>query len=98
MTNQVDTETGLSPGEAARRLAADGPNALPGKLRLHSIFQTSRTPNSMLWIVTAGALGLLVLYAPFLTEMFHFAPLPIAQTMLACAAGRASVTGLRASS
>ncbi|MEO8839856.1 MAG: cation-translocating P-type ATPase C-terminal domain-containing protein, partial [Herbaspirillum sp.] len=61
--------------------------------RRHSIIQTLRTPNSMLWIVTTSAVGLLALalYLPFLTEVFHFAVLPIAQTTLAFGIGMASV-------
>jgi Ca2+-transporting ATPase len=54
-----------------------------------------RTPNRVLWIVAAAALALLalVLYQPWLAQMFRFAPLGSSHLLLALAIGVASITG-----
>jgi Ca2+-transporting ATPase len=60
-----------------------------------SAFDAMRTPNPVLWIVFAAALGLLLLalYQPWLAALFRFAPLDAAQLLLALAIGMASVGG-----
>lgn len=56
VTNEVP-EQGLSSEEAARRLAADGPNALPSggaRTWLHIVLETVREPMFGLLLVAAG--------------------------------------------
>ncbi len=57
------------------------------------ILATLRVPNPTLWWVVGGALsGLgLVLYVPFLRELFGFAPLPLDDLLLCLIVGMSSV-------
>jgi Ca2+-transporting ATPase len=60
-----------------------------------SALDAMRTPNPVLWIVAAAALGLLLLalYQPWLAAVFRFAPLDAAHLSLALGIGFASVAG-----
>ncbi|HLI28437.1 MAG TPA: cation-translocating P-type ATPase [Chloroflexota bacterium] len=57
------------------------------------ILATLRVPNPTLWWIVGGALvGLgLVLYVPFLCELFSFAPLPLDDLLLCLGVGLSSV-------
>lgn len=61
--------------------------------RTRTIVESIRAPNKVLWVVTAAALGLLMLalYLPYLAEIFRFAPLPLPQLGLALGIGLVSV-------
>jgi Ca2+-transporting ATPase len=61
--------------------------------RTQSLLASLTAPNSILWIVTGVALGLLALalYLPFLAGIFRFAPLPPAELAAAFGLGLASV-------
>ncbi len=61
--------------------------------RTSSIVESLRAPNPVLWTVTAATLGLLALalYLPFLSKVFRFAPLTMAELAIACSIGIASV-------
>jgi Ca2+-transporting ATPase len=59
--NGSSSDNGLSASEAAQRLSADGPNALPGGQRrtlLKIIWETTREPMFLL-LLAAGALHLI---------------------------------------
>jgi Ca2+-transporting ATPase len=60
-----------------------------------SALEALRTPNPVLWSVSAAALGLLLLaiYQPWLAGLFRFAALSSAQLLLALVIGTASVVG-----
>jgi Ca2+-transporting ATPase len=59
----------------------------------HSILKTIRIPNKALWWVTGGAIIflMLVLYVPFLRELFKFAPLNNWETVLIAFSGLGSI-------
>jgi Ca2+-transporting ATPase len=63
--------------------------------RTRTVIDTLRLPNPVLWLVTGGAIGLLMLafYWPFLTHLFRFAPLSATELALAAGAGLVSVLG-----
>ncbi len=58
-----------------------------------TILETLRTPNPALWWVIGGALIFLglVLYVPFLRDLFQFAPLDFLEIAMALMAGIASI-------
>ncbi len=58
-----------------------------------TILETLRTPNPALWWVIGGALIFLglVLYVPFLRDLFQFAPLDFLEIAIALMAGIASI-------
>jgi len=59
----------------------------------HNVFKAARQPNAALWWVIAAALAflLLVLNAPTLHEVFHFAPITALQFFYCVLAGVLSV-------
>jgi len=61
--------------------------------RTRTMLESLRTPNPAIWIVSAVALGLLLLalYLPFLQTVFRFAALPATELLIAISAGLASV-------
>jgi Ca2+-transporting ATPase len=58
-----------------------------------SLLKTLRTYNSAVWWVVGGALLFLglVIYTPGLQDVFHFAPLPAIDLVIALVAGVASI-------
>ena len=61
--------------------------------RTRTMLESLRTPNPVIWIVSAVAFGLLLLalYLPFLQTVFRFAALPAMELLIAISAGMASV-------
>lgn len=61
--------------------------------RTRTMLESLRTPNPAIWVVSAVALGLLLLalYLPFLQTVFRFAALPATELLIAISAGLASV-------
>jgi Ca2+-transporting ATPase len=59
----------------------------------HTVFSTFRNPNTALWAVLGGASAFmaLVLYVPFLSNLFQFAPLSGLDILICVGAGVASV-------
>lgn len=57
------------------------------------ILRTVRSPNPALWWVSSGALGFLalVLYTPFLRDLFHFARLHLVDLAICLASGIVSI-------
>jgi Ca2+-transporting ATPase len=66
---------------------------LTNRSRSRTIWSTLRTPNTALWWVLSGALFFLgiVLYIPFLREMFHFSTLHFTDLAICFAAGAVSI-------
>ncbi|MBI4848518.1 MAG: cation-translocating P-type ATPase [Nitrospirae bacterium] len=66
---------------------------LTNRSRSRTIWSTLRTPNTALWWVLSGALFFLgmVLYVPFLREMFHFSTLHYTDLIVSAAAGAVSI-------
>lgn len=66
---------------------------LTNRSQTRTILSTLRTPNVMLWWIIGGAVALLtlVLYIPFLRELFHFATLHLNDVLICLAAGFASI-------
>jgi len=66
---------------------------LTNRSRSRTIWSTLRTPNTALWWVLSGALFFLgiVLYIPFLREMFHFSTLHFTDLAISFAAGAVSI-------
>lgn len=66
---------------------------LTNRSQTRTILSTLRTPNSMLWWVVGGAAALLalVLYVPFLRDLFGFALLHLNDVLICLAAGVASI-------
>ncbi|MBI5055742.1 MAG: cation-translocating P-type ATPase [Nitrospirae bacterium] len=66
---------------------------LTNRSRSRTIWSTLRTPNTALWWVLSGALFFLgmVLYIPFLREMFHFSTLHYTDLIVSAAAGAVSI-------
>jgi len=58
-----------------------------------TIFATLSTRNTALWVVTGGAIAFmgLVLYVPFLRDLFHFAALGTQDLVICLVAGLASI-------
>ena len=65
--------------------------------RTQTLLAALFAPNPILWIVTGLTLLLLAfsLYLPFLARVFRFAPLPVAELVVAFALGLASVAWFR---
>jgi len=61
--------------------------------RNHSIIESLRASNPILWVVTGATLGLLALalYLPYLMDVFRFGHLSPTQLALACGVGLGSV-------
>jgi Ca2+-transporting ATPase len=71
------------------------------RTRRASLLASVRTRNPVLWIVSAAALGflLLALYQPWLAQLFRFSALPLSELALAVALGLVgglAVQGLKA--
>jgi Ca2+-transporting ATPase len=79
----------------ATLIAANLGQILSNRSHSRSALDTLRTPNPVLWMVAAAALGLLLLaiYQPWFATLFRFAPLSATQLLLALAIGMASVAG-----
>lgn len=66
---------------------------LTNRSQTRTILSTLSIPNVMLWWIIGGAVALLtlVLYIPFLRELFHFATLHLNDVLICLAAGFASI-------